>query len=252
MGVKKLQPESFDLECTTVWSFPKRGNWATHRSDYRGNWSPQVVRNLVLRYLNEGNAVLAPMVGGGTTLIECKLTGRRGIGIDINPNSIKITQERLNFDYLYSQPQDCFIGDARNLEVIEEGSIDLVLTHPPYADIIKYSEGKINEDLSNIHSIDSFCDEIEKVARECFRVLKPGKFCAILIGDTRRNKFYIPLAFKAMERFLKAGFVLREDIIKVQHNCRATGFWVKKSKLYNFLLIMHEHIFVFQKQCNSI
>jgi len=85
------------------------------------------------------------------------------------------------------------------------------------------------------------------LAKECFRVLKPGKFCAILIGDTRRKKFYIPLAFKVMERFLKAGFVLREDIIKVQHNCKATGFWVKKSKLYNFLLIMHEHIFVLQK-----
>ena len=50
-----------------------------------------------------------------------------------------------------------------------------------------------------------------------------------------------------MKRFLKAGFALREDIIKVQHNCKATGFGVKKSKLYNFLLIMHEHLFVFQK-----
>ena len=85
------------------------------------------------------------------------------------------------------------------------------------------------------------------IATECFRVLKPDKYCAILIGDTRRKKFYIPLAFKVMERFLKAGFVLKEDIIKVQHNCKATGFWVKKSKEYNFLLIMHEHLFVFQK-----
>jgi hypothetical protein len=50
-----------------------------------------------------------------------------------------------------------------------------------------------------------------------------------------------------MERFIRTGFVLKEDIIKVQHNCKATGFWVKKSKLYNFLLIMHEHIFVFKK-----
>jgi len=38
-----------------------------------------------------------------------------------------------------------------------------------------------------------------------------------------------------------------EDIIKHQHNCKATGFWVKKSKEANFLLIMHEHLFVFQK-----
>jgi DNA modification methylase len=69
-------------------------------------------------------------------------------------------------------------------------SIDFVLTHPPYADIIKYSEGKIAEDLSNIHSIEKFTDEMEKIARELYRVLKPGKFCAILIGDTRRQKTY--------------------------------------------------------------
>jgi len=247
LGLKRLQPENFDLECTTVWSFPKRGNWATHRSDYRGNWSPQVVRNLILRYSNEWDTVLDPMVGGGTTLIECKLTGRRGIGIDINPNAINITKERLNFDYLYFQPQKCFIGDARKLEAIPDDSVDLILTHPPYVDIIKYSDGRIKEDLSSIHSIDVFCDEIEKVARECFRVLKSNKYCAVLIGDTRRRKFYIPIAYKVMERFIKAGFVLKEDIIKIQHRCKATGFWVKKSRLHNFLLIMHEHIFVFQK-----
>lgn len=247
MGLKRLQPENFDLECTTVWSFPKRGNWATHRSDYRGNWSPQVVRNLILRYSDEGDIVLDPMIGGGTTLVECKLTNRNGIGVDINPQAIRITQERLNFDYPGSESQRCLVGDARSLATIENRSIDLILTHPPYADIIKYSDGKIKEDLSNINSIDTFCDEIEKVAKECLRVLKSDKFCAILIGDTRRNKFYIPLAYKVMERFIKAGFVLKEDIIKVQHNCKATGFWVKKSKLYNFLLIMHEHVFVFKK-----
>ena len=40
---------------------------------------------------------------------------------------------------------------------------------------------------------------------------------------------------------------VKEDIIKHQHNCKATGFWVNKSKEANFLLIMHEHLFVFQK-----
>jgi len=76
--------------------------------------------------------------------------------------------------------------------------------------------------LSNIHNIDVFCDEIETVAKEYYRVLKKGKYCAILIGDTRRNKLYQPLAFKVMERFLKVGFLLKEDIIKIQHHCKAT------------------------------
>lgn len=50
-----------------------------------------------------------------------------------------------------------------------------------------------------------------------------------------------------MERFLKNGFKLKEDIIKKQYNCKATGFWINKSKESNFLLIMHEHLVVFQK-----
>jgi len=84
-------------------------------------------------------------------------------------------------------------------------------------------------------------------AIEFNRVLKPGKFCAILMGDTRRKKMYQPLAYKVMDRFLKSGLFLKEDIIKRQFNCKATGFWVTKSKEANFLLIMHEHLFIFQK-----
>ena len=119
--------------------------------------------------------------------------------------------------------------------------------HPPYADIIKYSDWKIKEDISNIHDLDKFCNEIEKIAIESLRVLKHWKYCAVLMWDTRRNKMYQPLAFKVMERFLKTWFTLKEDIIKVQHNCKATWFWVNKSKEANFLLIMHEHLFIFQK-----
>ena len=54
----KYQPEKFELEETTVWSFKERGNWATHRGDYRGNCSPQVPRNLILRYTKKNDIVL--------------------------------------------------------------------------------------------------------------------------------------------------------------------------------------------------
>ncbi len=246
--IKKLNPEEFEQECTTVWSFRRRGNWATHKSKYRGNWAPEVVRNLLIRYSKEDDYVLDPMIGGGTTAIECKLLNRNLLALDINPNAIEITQDTLEFESEYNPKIRLELNDSRTLPMLQDESIDFVLNHPPYADIIKYSDKQIDADLSNIHDIDKFCDEMEKVAKEFYRVLKPNKYCAILIGDTRRKKMYQPMAFKVMERFLKVGFELKEDIIKHQHNCKATGFWVNKSKDYNFLLIMHEHLFIFEKR----
>ncbi len=245
--IKQLNPEHFELECTTVWSFARRGNWATHNSKYRGNWAPEVVRNLILRYSKEGDYLLDPMVGGGTTAIECKLLNRNLLALDINPNAIELTKKALEFNSQYNPKIDIRLNDSRKLPMLKDKSIDFILIHPPYADIIKYSNKQIDGDLSNIHNLDKFCNEIEKIAVELYRVLKDGKYCAILIGDTRRDKMYQPLAFKVMERFLRVGFELKEDIIKHQHNCKATGFWIKKSKEYNFLLIMHEHLFVFKK-----
>ena len=244
----ELHPkEELDLECTTVWSFPRRGRWATHKSDWRGNWSPEVVRNLILRYSKEKDHLLDCMVGGGTTAIEAKILNRHITCTDVNDKAIERTKKSLEFDAKNEARQRIQKADARNLDFIKDEEIDFVLTHPPYADIIKYSDGKIRDDLSNIHDIDKFVDEIELVAKELYRVLRPGKYCAILIGDTRRNKMYQPMAYKVMDKFLKAGFKLKEDIIKVQHNCQATGFWAERSKQYNFLLIMHEHLFVFEK-----
>ncbi|MHC4888764.1 MAG: DNA methyltransferase [Planctomycetota bacterium] len=133
------------------------------------------------------------------------------------------------------------------MSFLKDDSFDLVLTHPPYMNIIKYSDGKIPADLSNIGSLPKFCDEIEKIAEELFRVLKPDKYCAILIGDTRKGKHYVPLAFYVMQRFLKVGFILKEDIIKVQHNCATTERWRPKARRDKFYLIMHEHLFVFRK-----
>lgn len=248
--ITKWGPEDFELEMTTVWSFPNRGNWATHDAKWRGNWSPYIPRNIILRYSQEGDLVLDQFAGGGTTLVEAKLLNRDIIGIDINDIAVERCREKTDFEHEGANGKvNIHKGDARNLDFIRDESIDLICTHPPYADMIKYSkilEFDIPADLSNCE-VAIFLEEMKKVADESFRVLKKGKFCAILMGDTRKKGHMVPLSFDVMKIYENAGFKLKELIIKEQHNCRATGYWKTNSIKYNFLLIAHEHLFIFRK-----
>jgi len=256
--IKNLYPKDFKEEQTTVWSFKQRGNWATHSGEYRGNWSPYIPRNVVLKYSDPGEVVLDYFCGAGTTAVECKLLGRKCIAFDINNKAIELAKKNLDFrvepqqltlseekSHLNVYEPELSVGDARDLSFLQDNSIDLICAHPPYANILHYTD--IKEGDLSFFDIDEFLKEMTKVAKESFRVLKPGKQCAILIGDTRRKKHVIPLGFKLINVYLDAGFKLRELVIKRQHNCKTTGFWYANSIKYNFLLLAHEYLPIFEK-----
>jgi len=256
--IKTLYPKDFGEEQTTVWSYKNRGSWATHSGEYRGNWSPYIPRNVILKYSNLGDTVLDYFCGAGTTAVECKLLGRRCIAFDINDKAIELAKRNINFNVAPPQlafandkihPQvyepELSVGDARNLSFLPDNSIDLICAHPPYTNIIHYTDSK-EGDLSFL-DIDDFLKEMLRVAKESFRVLRPGRQCAILIGDMRRKKHVIPLGFRLINVYLDAGFKLRELVIKRQHNCKTTGFWYANSIKYNFLLLAHEYLPIFEK-----
>jgi len=255
--IKRWEPPNFREETTTVWSFKQRGDWATHDSRYRGNWSPYIPRNVILKYSKPGDLILDYFVGGGTTAIEAKLLGRRCIARDINPGAVGITLENLRFSPprriipgLVYEPE-VSVGDARDLSDIPSDSVDLICAHPPYAGIISYSS-RVEGDLSQL-TVPQFLEEMRKVAQESYRVLKPGGKCAILVGDARKRKQVVPIGFQVIKVFLSAGFILKELVIKRQHNCKATGFWYKRSVELNFLLLAHEYLPIFEKPlCSAV
>lgn len=238
-----LQPKNFNLEKTTIWSFPDRGKWATHSGEYRGNWSPYIPRNLILRYSNPEDWILDQFLGSGTTLVEAKLLFRNAIGVDVNDMSIQLSNLNLNFQVENGSKIVTRQGDARNLKFIKDESIDLICTHPPYADIINYSKG-IDGDLSLLKH-NEFLLAMEDVAKEAYRVLKQGKICVFMIGDMRKYGNVIPLGMETMNIFLNTGFKSKEIIIKEQHNCGSTNYWVNKQN--KFLMLAHEYIFVLVK-----
>lgn len=87
---------------------------------------------------------------------------------------------------------------------------------------------------------------MDQVAKESYRVLKNNKYCAILIGDIRKNGYVKPLGLEILQIFLNNKFKLKEIAIKEQFNMKDTQKW-KQAKNLNFLLLQHEYLFVFKK-----
>jgi DNA modification methylase len=252
--ISEYGPKDYRPEAWTIWSFEDRGDWATHKGNYRGNWSPYIPRNLIDHYTKKGDTVCDPMLGSGTTLVECKLMGRNGIGVDVNPNSAMIAMNRLDFRYNpldqdYEEPKiEVYIGDARHLDAIEDGKVDLVATHPPYWGIIAYSKAMAG-DLSALRLKD-FLTAMGKVSSESFRILRPDGHCGILIGDTRKHRHYVPINVGVLGKFLEAGFILQEDIIKLQHKTKTTREKWRAGR-YDFYKIAHEHLYIFRKPADG-
>ena len=161
------------MESTTIWSFPDRGNWATHAGKYRGNRSLYVPRNLILRYSKPRNWVLDHFVGSGTTLVEAKLLNRNAVGV-ISIHSLLRLRKRI-CDLNVKQQMQKYLHELEMLQIC---------THPPYAGIIRYSK-EIKGDVSLL-DMDEYLDEMQKAAAEAYRVLKKGKMCAVMIGDIRK------------------------------------------------------------------
>lgn len=238
--------EEFIRETTTIWNFKERGDWSTHKGDYPGNCSPRAVRNLILNYTQKNDWILDQFVGSGTVAIESLLLNRRFIGIDINQNALNIA---INRTECIKGKRFFRVGSAEKLKIKNE-TIDFICTHPPYRDIIKYSTN-IKGDLSLMNE-NEFFKAMNNVASECFRVLKNNCKCAIIMGDIREKGYIYPLGFNIMNIFINNGFLLKEIIIKEQHNCKGTKKWNKIALKKNFYLIQHEYIFIFEKCLNKI
>lgn len=182
-------------------------------------------------------------LGSGTTLIEAKLLNRNAVGTDVNKKAIEIANFNLNFQCESNSKIFTGIADARNLKFIKTESIDLICTHPPYADIIRYSK-EIKNDISLL-KYNNFLYEMKEVAKESYRVLKKEKCCTLMMGDIRKHGNVVPLGMNVLLLFLQVGFFLKEIIIKEQHNCHCTKYWEKQNN--NYFLLAHEYIFVLGK-----
>jgi hypothetical protein len=153
-----------------------------------------------------------------------------------------------------------FVGDsttqhtanrvAAQLNEWGAASADCIILHPPYHDIIPFSE--CEGDLSRVPSEDVFLDKVSLVAQHAFDLLKPAGFMALVIGDKYEDSQLVPLGFSCMQRCAGAGFVLKAINVKeILNNERGKGknnnLWKYRALLGGFYLFKHEYVMIFRK-----
>ena len=260
-GVEQWEPDNFQLSTGTVWNFPRRGSWAVHSGEYRGNWPPQLVRNLLFTLTNPGDLVVDPFVGGGTTLIESWLCGRSSLGMDISKLALQTTRAKLRQMAKLAKLDDRVVlshdirpqvisGDALRLEDVltrrgvSPGTVKLLCVHPPYLDSLHFTHGD-TRDLSTVKDPEVFYSKLRSFARQAMNVLAPNAVCALLVGDVRRAGQLVPLGLNSADIFRQEGFALDSIVIKTQNQESSTEFYRNRSN--GHYLLEHEYLFILRK-----
>jgi DNA modification methylase len=220
------------MQSTTLWDFSRQSYGSSKKGDnkYAGVTPAELIWNLVWRYTEPGDLVVDPMCGSGTTLDVCKEEGRRAECFDISPPPSR---------------KDIVKNDARQIP-LPENHADLVFIDSPYGDNIRYNEepnciGKISSET------EEFYDELEKVIKESYRILKPGKVLGWLIGDQWVKKKFTPVGFLLYARLTK--YFDTVDIICVARRNQSsnTGIWANRARRFNFYLRGFKYLFVMRK-----
>lgn len=243
----------------TIWEFDSREKGNGHSYDYHGNYIPQIAHQLYERFTKKNDIVLDMFFGSGTSGIEAVNMGRRCIGVELKQEMVDYVSEKFDPKTLVTDV-NIVCGDSASsdvgykiqdrLDVMGKEKAQFLVLHPPYDDIIKFSDKK--EDLSNCESTEEFYDLFENVARNGFEKLEKGRFAALIIGDKYSKGHYIPLSFGCMERMNRAGFITKAVIVKnIEGNEKAKGkqanLWRYRALYGGFYIFKHEYIMMFQK-----
>ena len=155
--------------------------------------------------------MLDPFLGSGTTLIEAKRLGRNGLGVDLSPEAVDLAKLNVsNEENPYNVSTVIEDGDSVNFDFKSLSqknnikSVQFVIMHPPYWDIIKFSQDQ--RDLSNTKNIDDFLLLLGKITDNACSILDKGRYLALVIGDKYSQGNWIPLAFYSMNEIMKKGF----------------------------------------------
>jgi hypothetical protein len=243
------------IRTDTLWIIDKRDNSGAHSGHYHGNFIPQIPDQLLQRYTKRGEWVVDPFMGSGTTLIEAQRLGRNSLGVDLRERVVSEALGRINSEQHSGCVACGYAGDSRTftfksaLAELGANSAQFVIYHPPYWNILKFSDEP--NDLSNSATLTDFLSAFGKVIDNVCSTLDKGRYCACVIGDKSSNGEIIPLGFYCMQLFLSKGYKLKATIVKNFEETKGKSgqqsIWRYRALASDFYIFKHEYIFVFKK-----
>lgn len=244
-----------EIETDSLWIIEKRDNSGAHDGHYHGNFVPQIPHQLLSRYTKEGDWILDPFMGSGTTLIEAQRMNRNSIGIEILRDVAEEAENRINTEGKDDIKANVYVGDSRKADIkkaLKEcgtEKVQFVLLHPPYWDIVKFSDKP--DDLSNSSGLEEFLDNFGQVIDNTVSVLEKNRYCALVIGDKYANSQVVPLGFYCMNLMMEKGLLLKAILVKnfgeTKGKSNKQGIWRYRALASDFYIFKHEYIFVFKK-----
>lgn len=247
--------EYTDIITDSLWILDRRDNSGVHTAGYWGNFIPQIPNQMIKRYTKKGDWIIDTFAGCGTTLIESQRLGRNSIGIELQEDIAEQARRLINTEpNRYNTVQEIFTGDSAVIDYMSilqrygQNRVQLVIMHPPYHDIIRFSND--HRDLSNASSLESFLAMLNRVASNALSVLDKDRYLVLVIGDKYVRGEWIPLGFAAMNEIMKLGCKLKSIIVKNFDN--TTGkrtqkeLWRYRALVGGFYIFKHEYIFLFK------
>ncbi len=205
-----LTKEEWREYTKTVWSIAN----VSHEF-HPATFPTEIPKRLTKLFSFWGETVLDPFGGVGTTAVAAIREGRRAICIDQNSSFVKEMQERLEREQLDLKAFEARQGDSRDLSSIEDSSIDLIVTSPPYWDKADY--GGRDTDIGTASSYVDFLEELRRVFQECYRVLRPGRKLCVVTANvnqmTDHGLLTFPLSTDIGVMLRDIGLVMINEII---------------------------------------
>jgi DNA modification methylase len=237
------------------------------KAQHPATFSERDIEKLIELFTKQGERVLDPFVGVGSTLIACRRTGRGGVGIELVPRWAEAARERLAAEQLTlpvvaSTCVEVLEGDARVVPAaLDADSFHFVVTSPPYWSILRkkpsmkvkaervskglgthYSESAA--DLGNVADYQEFLEQLGVVFSECLRVLIPGRYMCVVVCDFRHGSEFV-LYHADIARTVEAqGFSLQGVTVLVQDNKNLYPYGIPNAFVSN---IHHQYILIFRK-----